>query len=168
MAELTTFDELNAIKGIKMTHLNFCSIVKKIDQLRILLFDSKINVLTFSETWLQPHLHSDLINIEGYQLYRLDRDPKGKANKRGGGLATFIKNAHSSSCEKLDNLDVSNGDMEARWILLHRAHWKNVIICNLYRPPSGKLNKAVSYLNECIASINMEKNDLFLLGRFPK
>ena len=65
MDKLTTFDELNAIKGIKMTHLNVRSIVKKIDQLRVLLYDSKIDVLTFSETWLQPHLHSDLSILKG-------------------------------------------------------------------------------------------------------
>ena len=164
MAGVDTFEGLSATKGLKIAHLNVRSIMKKIDQLRILLHDSRIDVLTFSETWLKPHLHSDLLNLEGYKLYRADRSTGGKTKKRGGGLLTYIKNSHSSSCEQLSNLDTVNVDIEAQWILIHRPHCKNVIICNLYRPPNGNLIKVISYLEKCLESINMDKTDLFLLG----
>ena len=164
MAEVKTYDELNEIKGFKVTHLNVRSILKKIDQLRIFFQNSEIDVLTFSETWLGSHLQSGLVGIEGYKLYRADRAAKGKKKKRGGGLITYIKNKYSSSCEQLGELNVSDKNLEAQWFLIHRPHCKNVVICNLYRPPSGNLDKAVSYLGECFDTINTDKSDVFILG----
>ena len=83
MVVLNTFDELNAVKGFKETHLNVRSILKEIDQLRVLLFDSEVDVLTFSETWLKPHISSELLELEGYHLYRVDRAVGGRIKKRG-------------------------------------------------------------------------------------
>ena len=87
-----TFDELSAIKGFKMFHLNVRSIVKKIDQIRILLQKTTMDIFTFSETWLKPHLYSALFNIDGYTLHRQDRAVKTKSGRRGGGLLTYVKN----------------------------------------------------------------------------
>ena len=49
---------LNARKGIKIMHWNVRSMIHKFDQFRSLLADSNIDVITISESWLQPHLHS--------------------------------------------------------------------------------------------------------------
>ena len=38
------------------------------------------------------------------------------------------------------------------------------IICNIYRPPNGKLDKTIKYLEHCLASINCNKTDIFLMG----
>ena len=82
------FDELSSVKGFTMVHLNIRSIVKKIDQIKILLQKSSIDIVTFSETWLKSHLHSTPFEIEGHKLLRQDRLPAGKRSKRGGGLLT--------------------------------------------------------------------------------
>ena len=164
MEAIKTFGELSRIKGFKITHLNVRSILKKIDQLRTLLLGLNLDVITFSETWLGPHVHSGLLNLDGFQLFRADRQTGRGKKKRGGGLITYVRGAHSSSCEQLCNLDISSVDMEAQWILIHRPHCKNVIICNLYRPPNGNLKTAMSYLETCLSTINLDKADTFLLG----
>ena len=164
MADVNSFDDLKAIKGLKLVHLNTRSIVKKIDQLRLLLSDSKIDVLTISESWMRGHLHSDLVGIEGFTTYRLDRESEGNINKRGGGLLTYVCSKLASSYETLFDLNASNGNIEAQWTLVHRENCKNVIICNLYRLPKGDLKKALKYLDDCLKSVNMGKSDVFILG----
>ena len=92
--------------------------------------------------------------MKGYKLFRTDRSATGKTKKREGGLITYIRDCCSSSCEQLDSLVMSNEYMEAQWIHLHRLQCKDIIICNLYRPPNGNLKKAVTYLENCLSSIN--------------
>ena len=164
MASVATISDLNAVKGFKIVHLNVRSITKKIDQLRILLQDSSVNIFTFSETWLRPFLHSALFEIDGYKLFRQDREIKNKRKKRGGGLLTYIKNEHLSSSEQLDELNTSNGNIEAQWTLIHRPFCKNVVVGNLYRPPNGNLAKAVEYLDNSLKTMNLGKMDVFLVG----
>ena len=173
--------DLDKEKGVKVLHWNVRSIVRKIDQIRILLANSTIDVVTISESWLKPHLHSNLVAIEGFQVLRQDRIhgvsagvPKSKSktksrtrslpSKRGGGLLTYVNVKHSSYCEPLDDLSASNEDIEAQWVLIHRPNCKNIVVCNVYRPPNGKLEKATKYLDECLKVINMSKVNVFILG----
>ena len=160
-----TFESLSLVKGFKLAHLNVRSLLKKIDQVRLLLQDVKLDVFTVSESWLQPHLDSSLIDMNGYRTFRLDRDRhSSKGSKRGGGLVTFIGNDHASSCEILDELNVTNEHIETQWIYVHRPNCENVITCNLYRPPAGDLTKALAYVDECLKTINLSKVDVFIMG----
>ena len=43
-------------------------------------------------------------------------------------------------------------------------HCKNVIVYNLYRPSSKKLEKAVNYIDECLKGLDLSKLEVFLLG----
>ena len=164
MDNIDSLDQLNAVKGFKIVHLNIRSIVKKIDQVRILLENTPIDIVTFSETWLKSHLHSALFDISGYKLLRQDRLSKKKSGKRGRGLMTYVRDSHSSLCEELEDLNTSNENIEAQWTLIHRPHCKNIVIGNLYRPPTGDLVKTFNYLDECLGSINLSKVNLFLVG----
>ena len=124
-----------------------------------------MDIFGVSETWLKPHLHSNRVSISGYQSYRLDRPtgPKTK-KKRGGGLITYVSEKYASVCEPLIELDRSDKNIETQWILLHRANCKNVVTCNLYRPPNGNLKKVLDYLDDCVKSLNISKLGLFLIG----
>ena len=155
---------LRQVKGFKAVHLNIRSLPKKIDQLRILLHDSGIDVFTISETWLKESLNSKLFDIEGFNSYRLDRAGNCKNKKRGGGLITYIHSKHAASTVSLGNLDASVRDIEVQWLKICRPHCKDVIIGNLYRPPTGKLANAIEYIDECLKSLNLTKNDVFILG----
>ena len=143
MDGIDTFEDLAKVKGFKLVHLNVRSIVKKINQLRLLDVDSRIDIVTISESWLKDHLHSRLVGIEGYDMHRLDRVKPRKQGKRkcvrGGGLITYVNARHSSSCEILTDLNISDENLEAQWTLIHRPNCKNVLICNTYRPPDGDL-----------------------------
>ena len=121
-------------------------------------------VFTISESWLKPHLDTSLFEIDGYKLFRQDRKSNTGKGKRGGGLITYVNNKHASSCETLDTLGVSNENIEAHWIYIHRPNCKNVITCNLYRPPSGDLAKAIAYLDD----MNVDYKNNKKMGQLPR
>ena len=52
------------------------------------------NVINICETWLKERMGENIFNLDGYVTHRLDRiylNDEGE-EKRGGGLATLIKN----------------------------------------------------------------------------
>ena len=142
-------------KGLSFVHINIRSLFPKIDQLCCELANSKIGILTLSETWLTDKIDSMMVQIPGYTLYRLDRNTSSK--KRGGGLATFINNALSADIGILQGEEAGNKHIEVQWLKLKRSRAKNIILCNLYRPPSSKLTLALKKLTEKLQKItNLE------------
>ena len=161
-----TMQDFKGIKGLKLVHCNVRSLVKKIDQVRVMVEGSEIDVLTLSETWLKQYMASPLIDIEGYQTFRQDRRPGSGGGKRGGGLVMYVGTKYAESCESLDELNVSNENIEAQWLYIHRQNCRDVVVCNVYRPPKGDLKKAISYLDDGLKTLNLSKLDIFLLGDF--
>ena len=66
-------------KGLRLGHLNICSIRNKIVDVSEILTEHKLHVLAISETHLNPAINSDVLKIEGYNMYR--------GTTRGGGVA---------------------------------------------------------------------------------
>ena len=159
-----SFGDLNGMKGLKLVHVNVRSLPKKIDQLRVLLLDSCIDVVTISETWLNASVALPEINIEGFLAYRQDREGGTRVKKKGGGLLTYINCKYASDSEELLELNKVTRDMELQWSIVHREHSKDVVVCNVYRPPYGNLEKFISYMEECIKSFDLGKVELFILG----
>ena len=155
---------LNKAKEFKLVHMNVRSLLKKIDQLRVLLLESKLEVITMSETWLNAAVNSASIRLDEFIEYRQDRSGGVQGKKRGGGLLTYIKKELASDSEVLLDLNVCNRDIEALWTVLHRPHCKDMVICNAYSPPDGKLDKAITYLNDCLGELDLSKVEVFILG----
>ena len=84
MAKIGTFDVLSEAKGFKLAHLIIRSIVKKMDQVRLLLQGSNIDVFSVSESWLRPLLYTQLVDLDGYKTFRLDRPSCPRRQTRGG------------------------------------------------------------------------------------
>ena len=159
-----SISKLSKVKGFKLVHMNVRSLSKKIDQLRVLLTGSQLDVLTLSETWLDSAINSTTVLIEGFTVYRQDRGMVASTKKRGGGLLTLIKDKYASECEELPELSTVSRDVEALWTTIHREHCKDVVICNMYRPPSGKLDNFIKYLDECIGNLDLSKVEVFMMG----
>ena len=162
--QISSLDDLNKVKGLKPVHMNVRSLPKKIDQFRVLLLESKIDVVSLSETWLNASVNQSEINLTGFRAYRQDRENGTKVKKKGGGLLTYINIKHASEIEELLDLNRVTRDMEVQWFLIHRKHCKDIIVCNVYRPPYGKLDSFVSYMEECIKGLDLNKVELFVMG----
>lgn len=60
-------------KVFKMAILNVGSLLKHLDETRLLLDTRKLNVLALNETLLDFSIPDELVNIDGYGLIRVDR-----------------------------------------------------------------------------------------------
>lgn len=77
---------------LKVAHLNCQSIrpsagFSKIDELKCILYESKLDLFGISETWLKPHIANLSVNIPGYKFIRNDR-----TCCRGGGVGLYVSN----------------------------------------------------------------------------
>ena len=72
-------------KGLKLAHLNIRSLPRNLDQLRILLHNKPIDVLSLNETFLTDDIFDDDVSIPGYLIYRNDR-----GSRHGGGVAFYV------------------------------------------------------------------------------
>ena len=147
-----------------MLHLNVRSLLKKIDQIRLTFVNSGIDIITMSETWAKDYIQTDLMAISGYSVLRQDRDLIATGKTTGGGLITYISTMRLPDFKTLDRLSISSPHIEAQWTEITRPKSKNIIICNLYRPPQGTLKVALDYLNTCLNKLNRGKISLYIMG----
>ena len=121
-------------------------------------------MITVSETWAKKSLSTQLFKIGGFNVERQDRDLGNTTKKRGGGLITYINANKFPDYVVLDKLSTSTTFTEAMWIKIKRRRCKDLVVCNLYRPPNGNLKDAIDYLNKSLLSINISKVDLYIMG----
>ncbi len=83
-------DLLKQSKGIIICSLNIRSIFKNLDEVSVILSKGDIDILLLQETFLTSYISDDMIQIEGYNIWRSDRDA-GSGKRGGGGLMVYYK-----------------------------------------------------------------------------
>ena len=112
-------------------YYNVRSLLPKIDELRAVCETSKPDVICIVETWLDHNITNNELAIQGYQLFRLDR------NRHGGGIALYVH--LSLSC----NILLTGGPFELEFISLSvssQSSFCKFCICLFYRPPSSSVS----------------------------
>ena len=112
-------------RGLHFIHLNINSLLPKIDELRHIARTSKVSVIGITETKLDESVLNNEINIEGYDILRLDR------NRHGGGVACYIRNDISFTQLNIFSNDIENIIFD---ILLPNSH--SITVGIFYRPPN--------------------------------
>ena len=154
-------------KGLLVTHLNVRSLWNKIDMIKTTFNKFNIDIITFSETWLTDLIPNELIDINGYELFRNDRkwNETGIANiKKGGGVCIYLKKDFIFKTDHIPDLETSNLDIECQYLEIVFKNQKNVLIVNIYRPPQGNINNFVKHLDQTLEKIDKSKLDVILLG----
>ena len=62
------------------------------------------------------------------------------------------------------DISESSEHIEAQWSIIYHTHRRTTVICNVYRPRKGKLEKAIEYLENCLTQFDLAKCDVFILG----
>ena len=158
----TASNELKELKGIALCSLNIHGLYGKLDEVRLLLDRSNVDVLVLNETFLNNgHTDAELA-IKGYQLYRLDRD-ETVGKKGGGGLAAYCTCARDISV--VDHLNLCTPDIELLWLKLKLPDTRDTYICSVYRPPDGNVDAGLASLDDCLASVrDTGSPDIVVLG----
>ena len=156
------------IKGLKVLSLNVRSLYSNLSELHVRFKD--FDILCFCETWLNSIVKDQMISMEGFDLFRLDREAgnittkKGKP-KRGGGLIVYIKKELSEFAEIVDELSSISGNVEQLWVSINKPNTKKQIIANIYRPPGGKLTDAISELSVSMKKVqDSHSGEITILG----
>ena len=110
-----------------MASLNFNSLLPKIDEIRLLVKNKKIDILVVNETKIDDKVEDQLIAINDYSLKRCDR------NRNGGGVALYVKNTVNFKPRE----DFPNKSLELISIEVEPKNSFPFIILGWYRPPSS-------------------------------
>ena len=128
---------------------NICSSTKKIKDLTYYLDDlnTSFSFIGLCETWAN-HSNKDLLNIPGYEQCL-------RTNKKGGGVSIYILNTIQYTVRKKLSLPKM---YETVFIEVDKSVFKtkrNVIIGELYRPPSSQLKNFNKELENLLNKKNM-------------
>ena len=99
--------------------------LQNLAQVKLLAFNTNLDVLAISETHLSPALKDHEIAIQGYQILRRDR-----LGRTGGGVVIYYKD--SLDCISIEKYD--NPDIEATWLEVKIRSQRLLVGC-IYRPP---------------------------------
>ena len=115
-----------------MMHVNIRSSYKKLDEIELLY--SKFDFIMCSETWLDDRYTDNMINISGFQVYRLDRckaDPmlirNGDIPKRGGGVIIYAKCALAKYITLYTPGTIITKDYEIICLLFNKPGMKHML-----------------------------------------
>ena len=131
------------------------------------LLDGEIDILGLSDTWLKEEIPNNMLNIQNYQLIRLDRQQKTSLGhtKAGGGICIFIKNNIAYDDGMFKHLNVSEKNVEVQFVVITGKNAKMIIIANCYRPPNRSIGIGMSVLETQLGNIvNIDKHELVVMG----
>ena len=98
ITELSTTSSNDA--GLTLYYCNCRSLLPKMDDLRILVNSVNPDLLALTETWLASDIMEIEVRLEGYRMFRRDRD------RHGGGVAIYVSDCISvASVSYCDNLE---------------------------------------------------------------
>nr|CAI5829259.1 unnamed protein product [Callosobruchus analis] len=120
--------------NLRTACINLRSLCPKVNVIRPLLQSEGISILCLTETWLNSKIHDEMVIIEGYMLFRIDRDG------RGGEVAVYVKNEidvifdrDSLKVDALENIWLSANVSNVRINIADRSlsALDQLISCNL-------------------------------------
>ena len=140
----------------------------KFDMFKYQMTNSGTDIICLSETWLNDALTTNILDIPGYRLARLDRSwRENNCIKKGGGLCMYIKQNISFNDSDACNFNISSKDIEIQWMILKFPKMREMIIANVYRPLQGNVKSFCKYLKKFLNEIDCsKKKDIFVTGDF--
>ena len=162
---------MTACKGIKIVHANVRSLYKKLDQISVLYHD--IDFLLCTETWLNNKYPDGILQIPEMSLYRNDRcnaDPRllavGTIPKRGGGVAMYVKTKWVPYISVYEAGTTITEHYEALSIQIDKPGYRKTFLSVIYKPPNGKTENCLSFLQNCLDNREVFKREKWILGDF--
>lgn len=134
-----------------MASINVRSILPKIDEIRLLLSSTSLDILSVCETWLDNSVTDNEISVSGYSVVRKDR------NRHGGGVLVFVKDGIKFELLSYASLD----NVEA--VFLKIIGVCQLVVGSLYRPPSAP-SSYFDAIFDCIEEISVNHEEVILMG----
>ena len=150
-------------KGFCVSHINIQSLYPEFEEVKLLIKRNNIDVLAITESWLHDFYTDQMVHIDGYSLFRLDR----QYDKEHGGIVVYVKSNIFVNAIELDNLNRSNSDIEALWLVCKPNGHKTFTLGVFYRQPKGNHQRFLDYLEDVTMTIaRLDNWDHYLVGDF--
>ena len=157
-------------RGTHIAHLNLQSINNKFDLLKLQVRKMGFHMLTFSESWLTSNVPDSLVSIGGYNIIWRDRSWNEEYRvgiKKGGGVGYYIRDDLTYSQSGLVDYNMSCKDIECCWLQLLNSKAKDILVCVVYRPPTGNVDTFCNILTNTLEEIgNSLDKEIFILRDF--
>ena len=148
-------------KNLSILNLNIRSLANKFDAFKNVLnnLNHAFSIISLTETWLNDET-SENFNLNNYNFVCSNR-----ANRKGGGVGFYISNNLNYKLRTDLNI-YEEGIIESLFIEIISTTSKNIILGNIYRPPSGNFEIFENKLNEILANVDKTKKISYLTGDF--
>ena len=154
--------DLATLRGISMGYLNVRSVYRHLDDIEQLLKQSDLDILILGETFLNYSVLNATVELNGYKMFRFDRD-LGSGKRGGGGLLAYAANKYDISY--IEEWSVCTPDLECIWLKPTSPKTRPTFICGVYIPPDANLDNALMLLeNKLIDLYANSKLDIIILG----
>eukprot|EP00111_Clytia_hemisphaerica_P013014 TCONS_00038248-protein len=137
--------------GLKCAHLNINGLFAKLEDVEIILSETKLDIFAITETHLEEKHDDDDLKIDNYLFLRNDRK-----KKTWGGVFVYYRKDLD-----IDEIDIKT-EIESIWFDIIVNSQKYFFGC-IYRPP--KFKKSLQDISKVLEGINHRSN-IFLLGDF--
>ena len=152
--------DIGNMNGMKFVHVNIRSLWPKLTNLRTML--GNIDFLGITETWLNQNYSNDMLDIQGYSILRNDR----LIDKKGGGVACYIKSKYFKFCSTIEGLNISNQHIEMLNIVHQTPNHKKQLVTVVYRPPTGDVKIFLKHIKDIVSLPEFSKMEKIILGDF--
>ena len=118
---------------LHIANLNICHIKPKLDDIKIMLSESKnVDILGLCETFLDSSVDDETLHIPNYRFERKDRTSTHNmvGKLKGGGIIIYLAN-HLNFKRRAD---FETSEVESIWIEINIKHNKPIFVCSIYRP----------------------------------
>ena len=137
-------------------HINARSLNKNIVELREIISRTNFDAFAISESWLTKNTPIDRYQINNFNIFRKDR-----SNKRGGGVAIYIRDHYKA---KIIQTPCNKEIPEMIWVEVAAGNNKLAIGC-LYKAPKIPCSVFVNSY-DCLIQIYAKYDHTVLLGDF--
>ena len=146
--------------GLSMVHFNCRSLNRNFEEIKSYLneLNHTFDIIAMSETWVQS-INNFYFYLEGYDVVHRDRQ-----NKRGGGVAIYIKNGIELRLINEMSLVIDNL-LECITIEVCFKNQKNTVISCVYRTPNSDLDIFNEKINDILSKARGNK-DIYICGDF--
>ena len=143
------------ISNFSVLYFNARSLLPKLDYLRVICNMNKPDCVCIVESWLNSDIQDNELQIDGYDIVRLDR------NRHGGGVMFYLNSVYSHST-------LFTGTLELELVIISvRLQFSSLTIALFYRPPGSSLTVLDNLLTVLCTYVNpVLLSNFILLGDF--
>ena len=138
--------------------LNINSLPSHIDELRVFISCSKVDILIINESKLDSTIQDNELYLPGFEIVRRDRRVNGR---KGGGVCICLRTNLNFRIRG----DLNNDNLEYLFVKISMPRSTGYLVGTWYRPPGSPI-ELLNEFEKVIYKIDPATKELYLLGDF--